>query len=177
MVERNQNRKISGPVAIRSREIPTLREKIGDKWKPLNTIVEGHEVLEQLPPIETGAVIFWKNKTQNWQERGWKILSADEMINNHMSGSCDYLYSKRAEPELEQIYSILKPGGLVIIASYVEEDETVQPEKREFVEQMREHGFEVVVELGDTKSNYWGRHVVYYGRKSTSLDLEQSVSE
>lgn len=162
-------RDISGPIAIQTKSLPLLKERLGNAWKPLNTIIEGREVLEQLPPIETGVVIIWRNKTPEWQERGWKILSFNEMINNHMSGSLDYLYSKSlTKPArlLEPASQLLKPGGLVIIASRVKENETLKSEKREFVEQMREHGFEVVVELGDTKSDYGSRRVVYYGRKS-----------
>jgi curved DNA-binding protein CbpA len=161
--------------------------------------------LNKMPVGKQGVVIGAGGNTENWKERGWKTLDidpttgADFIIDaNYLEkiaspASQDFLYSEyvKFDPEgwngvasariLQQANKILKMNGEFVIKSAIFENvpNITTPEKETFLKLLKDHGFEVVTEMGEPHKydeNKSEQEITYYAKK-TGEGYDPSRSE
>lgn len=185
---------ISKPTLMAEDTIRRLNsEGFRERFEPLKIVDEAREVLERMPEGKSGIVLGSGPNTKSWKTKGWKTLDIDPSSNadfivdaNQLEtlvtpASQDFLMTEfiTFDPKgengvgrgrlLQQANKALKEGAtLVVRTAHQEGMATYLPDRRDFVHQMTDYGFQTVVELHqiiDSGGNIKEQEVVYYGKK------------
>jgi curved DNA-binding protein CbpA/SAM-dependent methyltransferase len=153
------------------------------------------EALNKMPVDKQGIVLGVGGNTENWKEKGWKTLDidpttgADFVIDtNYLEkvvppASQDFLYSEyiKFDPQgwegaaparlLQEANKVLKMNGEFVIKSAIFENvpNVTTPEKETFLKLLKDHGFEVVTEVGEPHKygeNKSEQEITYYAKKT-----------
>lgn len=160
----------------------------------LAIVGECRAALYNMPAGEYGLVLGSGPNTSAWRNRGWATLDIDatahadftldanDLERTIPANSLDYVHAEciRFDPDgadgvaparlLNQANKTLKPGGYIIIqTAHVENSPTATvPDRYQYGDLMRDHGFETVVEVSryhTIPGDIHQQRVTYYGRK------------